>query len=226
MRILYSSPDLIKISVKSIGSTSKELEQVYCLIGLPDKNLPNFDVTYVNQMILNDIPHPEFPLGNSWIQSQNLKGLNTGTFMISPITSEGTAYHEVQVSIYISSPPSPSKIEINPKIELFLKNRVLNWEHSKNWLHPNFNKRNKILNDIPDFTQQLIFDDTEYVIIGPNEFYLEIIPLISLRNNSVIDPINTVFVSLDSIYQHCIPPTHREVYPNRLPKGSSNFSYL
>ena len=107
---------------------SREIEAYHCLLGLPDSQIPEVEFTYSVQLNLNDAPAPSFPIGVTWLQFQLLKGLRTGTLVISPFSSEGIAYEEVIVTINLSNTGISQKKQISPRIISFLKHRVINWE--------------------------------------------------------------------------------------------------
>ena len=199
--IIHSSPHMVKLKVVSKGNYSREIEPFYCLMGLPDSQIPEVEFTYSIPIILNDAPGSSFPVGVYWLQFQLLKGLHTGTLVTSPFSSAGIAYEEVIVTIHISGNIYTPESSISSRIISFLSTRVINWEFAKHWIKPMQGLQAKIL-DIPSYTVNVVPENTDYIIIGAAEYETNLIPLINLRISSFDDPLNTIFVSTDSIFKH------------------------
>ena len=198
--VIHLSPDEIRIKVESKGSYTREIEPFHCLIGLPDSQIPEVEFTYSIPLILNDTAAPSFPLSVTWLQFQLLKGLQTGTLVISPFSLEGIAYEEVIVTIPISGSVSTPETSVSARIASFLKTRVINWKFAKHWIKPIQGFQPKIL-DIPSYTVSVVPENTDYIMIGPAEYEINLMPLMDLRINSFDDPLNTIFSSTDSIFQ-------------------------
>ncbi|SVA56806.1 uncharacterized protein METZ01_LOCUS109660, partial [marine metagenome] len=198
--IIHLSTDEIRLKVKSEGSYAREIEPLHCLIGLPDSQTPEVELTYSSPLFLNDAPASIFPIGVFWLQFQLLRGLHTGTLAISPFSSEGIAYEEVIVTIHISGNISTPESSISPRLASFLNTRVINWKFAKHWIKPIQGLQSKIL-DIPSYTVNVVPENTDYIIIGSAEYETNLMPLIDLRINSFDDPLNTIFASTDSIFQ-------------------------
>ena len=199
--VIHSSADEVRIKVESTGTYTREIEAFHCLIGLPDSQIPELEFSYSTPIILNDAPAPSFPMSVSWLQFQPLKGLHTGTLIISPFKSDGIAHEEVVVTISIRNISISQEIDVPPRIQSFLKHRVINWSFAKYWINPTIPIRPKYLNNIPTFTLNNVPNNTEYIITGDADYESELMPLLNLRNNSVTDPINTIFIPTDSIFQ-------------------------
>ena len=180
--VIHSSPDEIRLKVESKGSYAREIEAFHCLIGLPDSQISEVEFTYSVPLILNDAPGSSFPVDVSWLQFQLLKGLHTGTLVISPFSSEGIAYEEVIVTIHISGNISTLESNISPRTASFLNTRVINWEFAKHWIKPIQGLQSKIL-DIPSYTVNVVPENTDYIIIGAAEYETNLMPLINLRIN-------------------------------------------
>ena len=197
--MIHSSPHLVQLKVVSSGGFSREIEVFYCLLGLPNSQIPDIEFTYSNPMNFMDTPLPSIPLGVYWEQFQPIRGIHSGTLVISPFDEFGIPHEIVEVSIPITIPNSILKSKIDKESEHFLKHRMVNWEFAKNWVHP---MDSKILGDIPIFTLNTLSSDVEYIIIGDSDFESEILPLVQHRNHFQDNPIQTIFVASDSIYWH------------------------
>ena len=197
--VIHSSPDEIRLKVESKGSYAREIEAFHCLIGLPDSQIPEVEFTYSIPLILNDTAAPSFPLSVTWLQFQLLKGLQTGTLVISPFTLEGIAYEEVIVTIPISGNISTHETSVSARITSFLNTRVINWKFAKHWIKPIQGFQPKFL-DIPSYTVNVVPENTDYIMIGPAEYEINLMPLMDLRINSFDDPLNTIFSSTLSGY--------------------------
>jgi len=198
--ILESSRVHLKLKYISKAKSLNEIEVFYCIIGLPHSHKPYFDFSYSNPIMIQKIASSDFPRGVEWLQFQNLKGLETGTLALSPLDMDGTAYEEVIVNVYFDDSIFSFESEIPPQTESFLKHRVVNWDISKNWISYLPLTRNKTLNDIPSFTLNHISENIDYIMIGSSDYNSHLSPLIQHRNSSLVLPLNTIFISTDSIY--------------------------
>ena len=117
--VIYSSQNEIRLKLSSKGIYTEEIEPFYCLLGLPTNEIPNFEFNYLNPLELFDEPGKHYPIGVDWLQFQLLKGLHTGTLVISPFSSAGIAYEEVIVTIHISGNISTPESIISPRIASF-----------------------------------------------------------------------------------------------------------
>ncbi len=183
-QVIINDESRLVIKIISDVKTQADLFPQTFLIGLPNDKLPKIKITYRDESKTSLKTSGDQFFGFEWINTQKLKGLNTGTLKVSPMKKHGSYYSNILIEIIYGHkakkyhPPHIKNIN-------FLKNRVINWKVAKSWIVPRQNYQKKRLdfsdgrwfqffipedgmNSIPHKTLSKVLDDVDE--IDPRSF--------------------------------------------------------
>ena len=129
----YNSPNQVQVEFKVNALTDADLSAISVLFGLPSNKRPRVSITY-NQKA--PLPFYSSKLSNEQIEEipiQKLQGLYVLPLKIFPKINQTEYYQNIIIQITFDNNielfSEPTKNQND-----FLKNRILNWEQSKNWI--------------------------------------------------------------------------------------------
>ena len=98
-QVIINDESRLVIKIISDVKTQADLFPQTFLIGLPNDKLPKIKITYRDESKTSLKTSGDQFFGFEWINTQKLKGLNTGTLKVSPMKKHGSYYSNILIEI-------------------------------------------------------------------------------------------------------------------------------
>ena len=142
-RVIRNDSEFLIFELSIAAKTEADLYPISILVGLPYKMIPQTTISYENEAPTPFNTTKKIEPGFSWVNSQELQGLETATLRLSPLIDKKNYYQRIQVKIEYDTKSENYRHPNSSEIEL-LKNRIINWEIAKNWIIEKNKKVNRM----------------------------------------------------------------------------------
>jgi len=134
-----SSPETLKLILTNTVDSPGDLVPVFINIGLPNSDLPETIVEY-----LDETPFPfsstDLPsVGVKWTGSQLHQGLHTGTLEVSPFTNQNTFFKKILITINFPEIQRTTNGFTSTQ-EKLLSAKIINWKTASAWVNKTMKK--------------------------------------------------------------------------------------
>ncbi|MFQ6605480.1 MAG: type IX secretion system sortase PorU [Fidelibacterota bacterium] len=168
--LLRSTASELVFQVTTVYETQDDIRPFTVLIGLPTRDLPRVQTTFLEILSVTEIDSSISRSGIRWTNHQSLQGLMTGSLEISPILSSSTIAGKIIITIPFDAVDFPLRTASVSTSQL-LKTRVLNWNVARHWIQPEPSSSQKRVMRQEDFPagNWLLFEISEdgtYAIPG------------------------------------------------------------